>query len=55
MILVKGFVSIGFHGAEHEHYFEFENDVSDKEIDEFVTMWGNEKVEIGWERIEDGE
>lgn len=53
MRIVRGYVETGFCGGIHEEYFEFEDSVTQQEIDETVRQWGNEQIEIGW--IEESE
>lgn len=44
--------SFGFCGATHETIFEFEDDVTEEEIDEEVWEWATQFVDICWEEEE---
>lgn len=43
---------IGFVCAVWKEEFEFEDDVTEEEIEEVVLEWANEKLDIGWQEVE---
>lgn len=52
MIKVKVWINTGFAGAKHQDVFEFDDDVTDDEIDEEVKDWLFNKIEYGWVKLD---
>lgn len=50
---VKVWINTGFAGAKHQDVFEFEDDATEEEIEADVLDWVFNKIEHGWEVIED--
>lgn len=49
---IRANCGIGFVGAVWKKDFEFEDDVTEEEIEEVVYEWANEKLDIGWVEVE---
>lgn len=45
---------IGYHGAEHEDVFEFEDTFTQEEIEEEIWEWATQFLEIWWD-VEESE
>ena len=44
---------LGFCGAEHEDELEFEDDVTEEEINKEVWMWAGQFLDVWWEESEE--
>ncbi len=51
MIRVKVNLSIGYPGAGHDDELEFDEGMTDEQIDREVAEWANNYIEYYWERI----
>ena len=49
---IKVSVGFGFHGCEHKHVFEFDDDMSDEQIEDEVYAWACEFIDLNWEEVE---
>ena len=50
MIKIKAHCGIGYVGATYEEELEFEDDVTEYEIEEEVDEWAQQFLETWWER-----
>lgn len=46
---IRAYCSFGYAGATYEEEFEFEDNVSDADIDDAVYDWSQQFVEACWE------
>lgn len=46
---IKVQFGIGFAGANYEEEFEFEDDMSDENIEKEICEWAQQFLEIWWE------
>jgi hypothetical protein len=49
---IEASLDIGYCGAKYETEFEFEDNITEEEIDEIVTEWANNYINIGWKEVE---
>ncbi len=52
MRIIKASLGIGYCGATHETEFEFEDDITKEEIDQMVTEWAMNYIDIDWKEVE---
>ena len=52
---IRIWVDTGFCNATHEEIFEFEDDITDEEIEEEARIFLFNCIEFGWEDYEDEE
>lgn len=50
---VKVWINTGFAGAKHQDVFEYDDDVTDEEINADVMDWVFNKIEYGWCPVEE--
>ena len=46
---IKAQCGIGFVGANYEEEFEFEDDMSDEDIEKEIYEWAQQFLEVCWE------
>lgn len=49
---IRACCSIGYRGAEHKEEFEFEDEVTDDEIDDEIYEWAKQFLETWWEKVD---
>jgi len=49
---VKASIGYGYVGTYTDEVLEFNDDVTDEEIDDYIWELATERVDIGWEKIE---
>ena len=50
---IKFYLGTGFAGCFHEGVFEYEDNVSEEEINEDFEMWKNDRLDSYWWELED--
>lgn len=50
---IKFYLDTGFAGCSHEEVFEYEDNVSEEEINEDFEMWKNDRLDASWWEVED--
>lgn len=51
MKTVRFTLSIGYSGCEHVDTQEFEDDVTDEELDEAWQEWSSNYIDGGWHKV----
>lgn len=46
---IKATYGIGYVGAEHEEIFEFDDDVTEEEIENEIWDWATSNLDVNWE------
>lgn len=49
---IEFYLGIGYANAEHIEILEFDDDVSEEEIDQTLEDWSNNYIEISWNEVE---
>ena len=50
---VQFYLGIGYPGADHKEIVEFEDNVTDEEIDEYLNEWASNYIDYGWNILDD--
>ena len=50
---IKFYLGIGFPGAEHEEIFEYDDNATDKEIEEDFKDWQSNYLDAAWWEVEE--